>query len=121
MADGAVLGWLVPRARLFGGGGGVGLIVGIVLTGLVVLLLGDLEAASANAFSVGTIVLAIGVLGWSASVFVGGGNEVTREVLGFGPDWTERGSRRAMTVVIGLGLGMMTGVILATMALDYLG
>lgn len=121
MGDQDLVDWFLPRGRLFGIAMVFGAVSGSIVTGLVLLWLGDLQAASSRSFALGSLVFAFGILGWSAAVFVGGGHKPIHEVLGFGPDWTEHGARRAMSVLTGIGAGAMIGVSVTTAVLGFAG
>lgn len=96
---------------------GTSALAGVALGGLAVVALtltGGLREATETTFAVGTLVLGVGVLGWSGSVMAGRGMENLQRHLDTSTDWTEMDSRRAMTRVTGVGAGLMVVSALAT-------
>lgn len=100
---------LRPRVRLVGSAVAVGAVLGVA--GLVATLgwFGDATVATRKAFAVGALLLSLGLLGWSGSVFAGPGFEALQDHLDTGSNWSERDSRRAMARLGGVGLGWMVG------------
>jgi hypothetical protein len=95
------------RLRLVGSGLTVGLPGGAVAVGGAVLFGRTAPDAVALAFGLGAVALGFGVLGWSGSILAGRGIESLQQYAETGTDWTERKSRRAMTRIVGVGLGLM--------------
>ena len=100
---------------------GRAIVLGAVLAALAVpalVVAGEtVQFASEKVFAVGALVFGFALLGWSGSVFAGRGIENAQEHLDVSSNWTEADSRRAMTVLGGVGVGGMVGASLATMAL----
>ncbi|MFW6153196.1 MAG: DUF7268 family protein, partial [Halobacteriota archaeon] len=71
--------------------------------------------------SVAALILGIGVIGWSAAVYVEDGSTAMQELLGLGPAWTEGGGRRAMARLGGFASGAMVGVAIGTTVAVRLG
>ena len=95
------------RLRLLASGLVVGAPAGPVAAGLLVAAGRRLPDAVAAGFALGTLALGFGVLGWSGSILAAPGITAARDHLAVGSDWTETGSRRAMTRIVGVGLGAM--------------
>jgi hypothetical protein len=106
--------YLLPRARLVGGG----FLVGAGLGGLAVVVLfaysGDVGFANRKAFAVGALFLGLALLGWSGSIMAGRGMENLQKHLDMNSNWTEEDSRRAMARIGGAGVGWMLGVSVTT-------
>jgi hypothetical protein len=95
------------RLRLLASGLVVGLPAGpLAVAGLVVAGRTPPDAVAAG-FALGAVALGFGVLGWSGSILAGPGIEAARDHLAVGGDWTAADSRRAMTRIVGVGLGAM--------------
>jgi len=112
--DAGLRAWIRPRARIVLRAVAAGVVVGV---GLVLALLasaGDARFASTQAFAVGALLLSVGLLGWSGSIFAGRGIENMQRHLDTGTGWSERDSRRAMARVGSFGAGVMTGTVLVT-------
>ncbi|GAA0249131.1 hypothetical protein ACFFQF_07530 [Haladaptatus pallidirubidus] len=108
---------LFSRARFAARFGALGFVLGGIGL-LVAVLLGDsVRFASANVFALGALAFALGLLGWSGSVFAGAAIENMNERLDSNSDWTEDDSRRAMTVIGSVGAGWMVGVSVMTLVL----
>lgn len=105
---------VLSRARLVASGAIVGVVLGVALVGLFVFALGDPVDAVETSFAFGSLILGLAVIGWSGSVLAGSGIETLQNHLGWGSDWTEHDSRRAMARLVGLGTGGMLGAMLAT-------
>jgi hypothetical protein len=95
------------RLRLLASGVVVGAPAGPAAVGVFVAAGRRLPDAVAAGFALGTLALGFGVLGWSGSILAGPGIDAARDHLAVGSDWTETGSRRAMTRIVGLGVGAM--------------
>lgn len=95
------------RFRLLASGVVVGAPAGPVAVGVFVATGRRLSDAVAAGFALGTLALGFGVLGWSGSILAGPGIAAARDHLAVGGDWTETGSRRAMTRIVGVGVGVM--------------
>lgn len=95
------------RLRLLASGVAVGLPAGPASVALLVVSGRTPPDAVAAGFALGTVALGFGVLGWSGSILAGPGIEAARDHLAVGGDWTEADSRRAMTRIVGVGLGAM--------------
>ena len=109
--------WLAPRARLVGRAALAGLLVGALGVAGVAAVYGDATFASEQVFSLAALVFAFGLLGWSGSAMVGRSVETAHEYMETGSDWTEADSRRAMSRILGFGLGGMGGAIVGTLLL----
>ena len=96
------------RLRLLASGVAVGAPAGPVAVGVLIATGRRLPDAVAAGFALGTLALGFGVLGWSGSILAGPGIDAARDHLAVGSDWTETGSRRAMTRIVGVGVGVMT-------------
>lgn len=96
------------RLRLLASGVVVGAPAGPVAVGVLIATGRRLPDAVAAGFALGTLALGFGVLGWSGSILAGPGIAAARDHLAVGSDWTETGSRRAMTRIVGVGVGVMT-------------
>ncbi|MFP4590546.1 MAG: hypothetical protein ACLFMX_04050 [Halobacteriales archaeon] len=92
----------------------VGLVVAAIATPVVGVVIGDHRAASSTLFSLAALVLGVGVIGWSAAVYVEDGSTAMQELLGLGRAWRDGGGRRAMAVLVGLAAGAMVGVAVGT-------
>ncbi|MFC4406357.1 DUF7268 family protein [Haloarchaeobius iranensis] len=90
-----------------------GVAVGLVAVGGLTLD-GTLRGATETTFAFGALALGVGLLGWSGSVMAGRGIENMQRYMDTGSDWTESDSRRAMTRIIGFGVGVMFAASLAT-------
>lgn len=106
---------VVSRLRLLGTAGGVGVGLGLVTVPALAVVLGGADVAVEKAFALGALVFGVGLLGWSGSVMAGRGIEAMQEHLGTNTGWTEADSRRAMTRLVGAGLGTMVGTVLASL------
>jgi hypothetical protein len=95
------------RLRLLASGVGVGAPAGPVAVAVLVVAGRQVADAVAAGFALGTLALGFGVLGWSVSILAGPGITAARDHLAVGSDWTEAGSRRAMSRIVGVGVGAM--------------
>ncbi len=99
--------WLLVRARVLGSAVAVGLVAGAGLTGTLTLA-GSAPADGADTVvAVGAVVLGFATVGWAGSALLGRDEGAVRLVVS--SEWTEAGSRRAMTRLAGLGAGAMLG------------
>ncbi|USZ74544.1 hypothetical protein NGM07_13960 [Halorussus vallis] len=105
------------RARRVGRAAGLGFAAGALAVGGFVAAGETVRFASDTVFAVGALILGFAVLGWSGSVFAGRGIENAQEHLDVSSNWSEADSRRAMTLLAGVGVGGMVGSVLATLAL----
>lgn len=117
---GAVRTWATPRLRLVGSAAAVGFLVGGLFT-VALSLRFPRTVATTLTFSVGTLVLGFGILGWSGSIFAGPGIETMGRLLDAKSRWTETDSRRAMARVTGFGLGITLAVPAAATVLSSVG
>jgi len=97
------------RARLVGTAGLVGALAGTAGIAAGLAWFGDPATATRKTFAVGALFLAVGLLGWSGSVFAGDGFEAVQRHLDTGSSWSGADSRRAMTRVGSFGAGWMVG------------
>ncbi|EMA49784.1 MULTISPECIES: DUF7268 family protein [Halococcus] len=109
--------WLRPRIRLLATAGAVGVVAG-ALALFALAAVRTPEFASTQTFAVGALVLGFAVLGWSGSVLAGNAVETLQTHLDTDTGWTERDSRRAMARLVGFGVGVMIGVVVATTLLS---
>ncbi|KTG26379.1 DUF7268 family protein [Haloferax profundi] len=87
--------------------------VGVAVVALVgSALFGDVTAAVDTTFALGSLVFGFGLLGWSGAVALGRGIEAMQDHLDTRTGWTEPDARRAMTRILGFGLGVMVGTML---------
>lgn len=111
---------LRTRVRLVGRAVALGLALGALAVPVVVASGETAQYASEKVFAVGALVLGFAVLGWSGSVFAGEAVENMQKYMDTNTEWTEASSRRAMTILAGLGLGGMVGASLATVVVGGL-
>ncbi len=78
---------------------------------------GDFRTATEQVFSLGALAFGLGLLGWSGSVMAGTGIENMQRYMKTRSNWTEADSRRAMTRLIGFGLGVMLVASVSTVGL----
>ncbi|WP_411965497.1 hypothetical protein [Haloferax sp. YSMS24] len=99
---------------------GTALVAGVVVAGVAVAgfaLVGDASSGVDTVFALGSLVFGFGLLGWSGAVALGTGIEAMQEFLDTKTGWTEPDARRAMTRILGFGLGIMVGTMLVGSAL----
>lgn len=109
--------WIRLQCRRVGGAAVVGLVAAMLAAGVVTIVTGDAEGATELVFSLGTLILGFGVVGWAGSVMAGQGFENLQKHLSTGSQWTERDSRRAMSRIGGFGAGGMVGASLVSVVL----
>jgi hypothetical protein len=99
---------------------GTAVAVGVVVGAFSLVALtvsGSVRGATETTFSVGTLVLGFGVLGWSGAIMAGRGMENLQRHLDTDTNWTESDSRRAMARITGFGLGLMVSASFGTVFL----
>lgn len=111
------VGYLRPRFRLVVRFGLAGAILGGVAVLFVVVGGETVSFASRKTFAVAALAFGFAILGWSGSVFAGSAIENVQEHLDTNSNWTEAGSRRAMTAIGSFGAGGMLGVVVMTTVL----
>jgi len=108
--------WFRVAARRFllavAAGVGVG---GVGVAGFA--LRDGLRTATEQVFALGALAFGLGLLGWSGSVMAGRGFENMQRYLDTGSDWSESDSRRAMSRIVGFGVGVMVAASVATAGL----
>ncbi|MCO8246881.1 MULTISPECIES: hypothetical protein [unclassified Haladaptatus] len=110
-------GYLRPRIRLIVRFGLFGIVLSSAAMLLVVVTGETVSFASRKTFAVATLAFGFAILGWSGSVFAGSAIENVQEHLDTNSNWTEAGSRRAMTAIGSFGAGGMLGVVVMTTVL----
>ena len=94
---------------------GTALAAGVAVAAVVVvgsLFAGDAASTVDTVFALGSLVFGFGLLGWSSAVALGHGIETMQDFLDTKTEWTEPDARRAMTRILGFGLGVMLGTML---------
>ena len=111
---------LRTRAHLVGRAVALGLALGALAVPVVVASGESVRYASQKVFAVGALVLGFAVLGWSGSVFAGEAIENMQTYMDTSTEWSETDSRRAMTILGGVGVGGMVGASVATVVVGGL-
>jgi len=66
-----------------------------------------IQGAVGTVFAIGSLIFGIGTIGWSGAVGLGRSLDSMQRHLGDDTAWTQASARRAMTRLIGFGIGMM--------------
>jgi len=92
------------RLRLLLPAAGFGVVAGFVLVAVLATLI---EGAVATVFAIGSLTFGVGLLGWSGAVGLGRSLDSMKQHLGADTAWTQANARRAMTRLLGFGIGVM--------------
>ncbi|RNJ27082.1 DUF7268 family protein [Halosegnis longus] len=92
------------RLRLFLPAAGLGIAVGLSLVAVLATLI---QGAVGTVFAIGSLAFGIGLLGWSGAVGLGRSLDSMKQHLGADTAWTQANARRAMTRLLGFGVGIM--------------